>query len=107
MKQLLIKLLNHLESFDPQDGEHIRTQHQDTSGLCALILDIHVLKIINQLEHCLLDEFLNSEIKKSKYTDYPVTYAFCDYGAQCSLFFFEPRDWTIRKKWLQDIINTL
>ena len=107
MKELLIKLLNHLESFNPIDDDTIMTECSNVSGLCGICADMLFLKIITPEEYLQLNNFLNNEIKNSTYENYPVISFLSEYGGKNSLFFFKPRDWTIRKKWLTQIINTL
>ena len=107
MKELLIKLLNHLESFSPIDNDPIITNCSYVSGLCGIFADMLFLKIITSEEYFQLNDFLSNEIKNPTYKNYPITSFLSEYGERNSLFFFKPRDWTIRKKWLTQIINTL
>ena len=107
MKELLIKLLNHLESFNSIDDDTIITEYSHVSGLCGIVVNMLFLKIITGEEYAQLNDFLSNEIKNSIYENYPVIYFLSEYGERNSLFFFKPRDWTIRKKWLTQIINTL
>ena len=107
MKELLIKLLDHLESFNPIDDDTIMTECSNVSGLCGIVLNMLFLKIITPEEYLQLNNFLNNEIKNSTYENYPVISFLSEYGERNSSFFFKPRDWTIRKKWLTQIINTL
>ena len=108
MKELLIKLLDHLESFNPIDDDYIIIiKYSYTSGLCGIVGDMLFLKIITLEEYNQLNDFLSNEIKNSTYENYPVISFLSEYGERNSLFFFNPRDWTIRKKWLTQIINTL
>ena len=107
MKELLIKLLDHLESFNPIDDDTIMTEYSHVSGLCGICADMLFLKIITPKEYFQLNNFLSNEIKNPIYKNYPITSFLSEYGERNSLFFFKPRDWTIRKKWLTQIINTL
>ena len=107
MKELLIKLLDHLESFNPIDDNTIMAEYSHVSGLCGIVVDMLFLKIITGEEYFQLNDFLNNEIKNPTYKNYPITSFLSEYGERNSLFFFKPRDWTIRKKWLTQIINTL
>ena len=107
MKELLIKLLDHLESFNPIDDDTIMTEYSHVSGLCGIVLNMLLLKIITTEEYLQLNDFLSNEIKNPTYKNYPITSFLSEYGERNSLFFFNPRDWTIRKKWLTQIINTL
>ena len=107
MKELLIKLLNHFECFNPIDDDTIMTEYSHVSGLCSIVLNMLFLKIITTEEFIQLNDFLSNEIKNPTYENYPITSFLSEYGERNSLFFFKPRDWTIRKKWLTQIINTL
>ena len=106
-KQLLLLLIKTIEDQNPIDGEIISLNDYHIWGLCVLIIQMNNLGIITESEDVFLSNFLENEILKEKYSNYPVTYYSCNYGEQNEIYYFKPKDWSIRIEWLQEIFNNL
>jgi hypothetical protein len=62
-------------------------------GLCSLFCDLYLTDIITSKERNKIDRYLRKNAPDSRYKYYP--------------YYWEPRDWTIRLKWINQQIKKL
>ena len=102
-KELIGKLeylLEFIKTKNPINGEPFGMYG---GGLCCITS--------SAFEDCddeaFINVFLKEEICNPRYENYPVIYENANYGKMSSGYFFERKNWSIRIKWLEEVIKNL
>lgn len=110
MKEILEKLLTYLAAKELIDGIPFRANEGTSrqvvaSGLCSMLRIMILDNLIGYQDREELLKFLEEELNKPIYQSYPIRYYRSSQGAQDLQFFFVPDDWSIRKKFLEEVLT--